>query len=461
MAGYAGPADAREVFAITAAPAIAMALGSAAIRMGEPSERVQARLQHLSAGLLIGAVLTEIFPILKMRLTAARCGPGVCWSHLLAAIVGFCAALILMYSVKSLDLEGGADGDDEGPGTPKQLALAQGSEAPQQEGEEQQQRQGRTARHNSYVWIPGASAGRNAHRERSRLRMTFSRLQQHSDALLRLVESDEVQSEGLDEEIHGIDFLVDSARRLCRGAEPIDKPTLQRLRAYTGLLLRDITRIREIDVRDPQAIDKQLTTVATTLRNVHLHTERATFRRWVPRQRIEGPSPPEASGEDSQADAEGAVASPAEAAKVPWGLIIAVVVDSVIDGMLIGLAGSVAWTSGMLMAVATAIEMAFLGFSFACSLAKVIRQRIEVVAALGLPPLAMLASSVLAAVGAGYLEDTPAFCGLVAFALVAVLFLVLQELLIEAHEKEGGQEWHITVWLYAGLLLSITLDVVF
>ena len=52
-------------------------------------------------------------------------------------------------------------------------------------------------------------------------------------------------------------------------------------------------------------------------------------------------------------------------------MILAVVVDSGVDGMLIGLAGSVARSSGCLMAIATAIEMGFLGYSFACSLTKV------------------------------------------------------------------------------------------
>jgi len=143
---------------------------------------------------------------------------------------------------------------------------------------------------------------------------------------------------------------------------------------------------------------------------------------------------------------------------VPWGLIFAVVIDAVIDGMLIGLAGSVAYTSGLLMALATAIEMGFLGYSFACSLTKSVR-RLTATIILGLPPLAMLGAAAAATAGATYVEHMAAFCGLVAFALVAVLFLVVQELLVEAHEKEEGEAWHISVWLYMGLLLSITLDV--
>jgi len=56
--------------------------------------------------------------------------------------------------------------------------------------------------------------------------------------------------------------------------------------------------------------------------------------------------------------------------------------------------------------------------------------------------------------GAYEAKSTPAFCG-----LIAVLFLVLDELLLEAHEKEESEGWTVSVWLYIGLLLSIAFDV--
>lgn len=439
MSGYGvvGPANGREICAITAGPALAMVLGSAAASMGQPTEQLQARLQHLSAGLLVGAVITEIFPILKERLTG--CGLGVCWFDLLTAVVGFGSALVFMYSIKSLDL---GDSSNE-----------------EQHNADTAAGEGQRVRRTSGYFLTGEMSPRRRKEmnvERIRLRQVFSRLQVHSDALLRLVDSDEVNNDKVDEEIHGIDFLVDSARRLCRGAEPFDNISLARLRGYTTQLLEDVGKIKNTDVNELQAIEKQLHIAEATLRKVHLHTERATFRRWAPKTK-EVSKEPEVANMDNKAQAVTAVAT---SAPLPRSLIIAVVVDSIIDGMLIGLAGSVVWTSGLLMASATAIEMGFLGYSFACSLAKVMRRRFEVTLVLGLPPLAMLMASVAAAEGANFLEHTPAFCGLVAFALVAVLFLVLQELLIEAHEKEDGQAWHITLWLYVGLLLSISLDVI-
>jgi len=71
----------------------------------------------------------------------------------------------------------------------------------------------------------------------------------------------------------------------------------------------------------------------------------------------------------------------------------------------------------------------------------------------------MLAVSCLVCLGTADVQRSWAFPGLIAFALVALLFLVLQELLLEAHETESGEVWHVSGLLYTGLLLSVVLDV--
>jgi len=245
----------------------------------------------------------------------------------------------------------------------------------------------------------------------------------------------------VDEEVHGIDFLVDSARRIVKGAEPMDRRGANRLREAVAGLIDHIEQLRKMDMAEVRDLERQLRRSGASLRLVHSAAERATFRRWAPRPL------PEKKEEE-------------KATVVPSGLIVAVVVDSAIDGMLIGLAGSVAANSGKLMAVATTFEMCFLGYSFACSIRKVV-QGCTGCLILAMPPLMMLVSSAMACVGAGYVEHSPAFSGLIAFAMVAVLFLVFQELLVEAREKEGGDAWHIGLWLYAGLLLSIQSDMFF
>ena len=78
----------------------------------------------------------------------------------------------------------------------------------------------------------------------------------------------EVDREAVDEEVHGIDFLVDSARRLCRGAEKLDRHNTERLRIHVAELIEDVANLRRIDGNQLGQIDKQLRVVAATLRHV-------------------------------------------------------------------------------------------------------------------------------------------------------------------------------------------------
>jgi len=440
--------------AVTAVPAFAMALGSAAISAGEPSERLEVRLQHFSAGLLIGAVITNIFPLLRERLISKGVGghKEVHWNNLLAGFLGFTFALMLMYGVKGLGLEEeevqevqDAEDKDGGPSVCDSQAMLEwrqsswnSSKVGSMRSVEQLSKASDLVSPLLLPPHPGAAVPSGL--EKRNIHHAVARLHAHASALALLVEEDEVDREAVDEEVHGIDFLLDAARRSCRKASPVQRSTAQRLREHAAELAEDIAQARVLD--DLHAIDKQLKVIADTLRHIHSHVDHGVFRRWRPlpcrertAQSLEGAAP----------------------LKVPWGLVLAVVIDSVLDGMLIGLAGSVAIMSGWLMAVATAIEMGFLGYSFACSIIKSV-QRWRVVAILSLPPLAMLAASMAAFAGARGVEDQPTFVGLIAFALVALLFLVVEELLLEAHDKEGSEVWHISGWLYVGLLLSICLD---
>ncbi|CAE8620469.1 unnamed protein product [Polarella glacialis] len=418
-----------QICIITAFPAVTMSLGSAAVSAGRPSERLQARMQHLSAGLLIGAVTTEIFPILRRQLVTPPApgdtsgGPSIHWLHLFCATLGFGLALVLMYSLKSLAAEG--DEDDEDP-------------------EARIDRLG-SFQHGSFQ-EPFLPSTLEAIEESSRLRLSFDRLQASAGSLTGLVARDEVDREAVDEEIHNIEFLLDSSRRVCRGAEPIDRRNASRLRHHVSELIQGTDKLRLMDPRKPAEVDGQLQLTAETVRHIHSHAERATFRRWA----VYRPATVEEVPQASTARGAGAL---------PLGMILAVIVDSAVDGMLIGLAGAVASASGWLLAMATAIEMGFLGYSFACSLTQAVSLSWEAAVILMVPPLAMLCASVAAYLTAYQVQGTPIFSALIAFALAAVLFLVLQELLLEAHEKQESEGWTVSVWLYIGLLMSICIDI--
>jgi len=94
--------------AVTCVPAFAMAVGSFALTQVDVSVRVGAALQNLAAGLLLGAVASELFPLLAEPHSAAGTG---------GLTIGFALGLSVTYGTEALGewLEvrssvGGADG---------------------------------------------------------------------------------------------------------------------------------------------------------------------------------------------------------------------------------------------------------------------------------------------------------------------------------------------------------------
>ena len=61
-----------------------------------------------------------------------------------------------------------------------------------------------------------------------------------------------------------------------------------------------------------------------------------------------------------------------------------------------------------------------------------------------------------AAVGSALEDNRGVLIGLIAFSVVAILFLVTHELLCEAFELQHGEVlWYVNVWLFLGLYAGI------
>ena len=74
-----------------------------------------------------------------------------------------------------------------------------------------------------------------------------------------------------------------------------------------------------------------------------------------------------------------------------------------------------------------------------------------------LPPLLMMGGAWLGgSVGGLVLGMHSLSISLMAFSIVCLLFLVTQELLVEA--RETAQEWYVTLWIFLGLLLTYVVD---
>lgn len=145
----------------------------------------------------------------------------------------------------------------------------------------------------------------------------------------------------------------------------------------------------------------------------------------------------------------------AEEGRDPRALLTALGVDVVLDGALIGLSFAAGEKQGLLLTIGLVLETFFLGASCATSLrtAGQTSFRIGVTAAI-------LGIGVLAGAGAGAVilnSVTPVFIdALLAFGVAALLYLVTEELLVEAHE---GKETPVqAAMFFLGFILLFMID---
>ena len=120
-------------------------------------------------------------------------------------------------------------------------------------------------------------------------------------------------------------------------------------------------------------------------------------------------------------------------AKGPIAMLGAVGVDILIDGLVLGLAFVAGGKAGILLTIALTLEVLFLGLTVTTELGETIRSKARIVVitvgiALLLPIGAALATPVA-------LLPPVVIAGFLSFGLMALLYLVTEELLVEAHEK--------------------------
>lgn len=138
----------------------------------------------------------------------------------------------------------------------------------------------------------------------------------------------------------------------------------------------------------------------------------------------------------------------------PTAFIVVIAIDLLIDGVLMGIGFATSRETGAFLAVALSVELLALGMATSITLAgsKVNRTQ-TILTILGLSAL-VLGSTLLSAfslvgISAGYLEV------ILAFGLAALLFLVTEELLVEAHESR--QNPLLTAAFFGGFLLFMLL----
>lgn len=136
------------------------------------------------------------------------------------------------------------------------------------------------------------------------------------------------------------------------------------------------------------------------------------------------------------------------------GLILTVGVDILVDGLVLGIAFVAGKSAGVLLTIALTIEVLFLGMTVATELKETIASRLRIVGIVALIVLALP----LGAVMAGSVAALPGvfLTGFFAFALMALLYLVTEELLADAHETPD-RPW-VAAMFFVGFLMLITLE---
>ena len=123
-----------------------------------------------------------------------------------------------------------------------------------------------------------------------------------------------------------------------------------------------------------------------------------------------------------------------DGAAFPLGLVLVVGVDLVVDGLLVGVGVTLGQGAGLVLTVALTLEVLFLGLAVTAQLVQAGVTRVRAAATTSALSLGVALGAVAGAVLLdGASDRTQAL--VLAFAAAALLWLVVEELLVEAHER--------------------------
>ena len=151
------------------------------------------------------------------------------------------------------------------------------------------------------------------------------------------------------------------------------------------------------------------------------------------------------------------VAAASAESGAPKGMLVAVAIDVLLDGLLLGIAFAAGAKEGLMLTVALSLELVSLGLAMTATLIARSSTRTRAVA---MPSSLVLLLPVGAALGDTVLHSAsrPLLGGVLSFGCAALLFLVTEELLVEAHETP--ETLGATAMFFLGFLLFLILGMV-
>lgn len=141
----------------------------------------------------------------------------------------------------------------------------------------------------------------------------------------------------------------------------------------------------------------------------------------------------------------------------PTSLLITLGIDILIDGLLIGVGFAAGAKQGLLITVALTIEVLFLGLSAAVALAQAGATRAKIIGISGGLGFLLVVGAVVGTVLLGNLSGVTKEIVL-SFGAAALLYLVTEELLVEAHEEPETPL--LTAMFFVGFVVLLVIEMV-
>jgi len=142
---------------------------------------------------------------------------------------------------------------------------------------------------------------------------------------------------------------------------------------------------------------------------------------------------------------------------IPMGLVAAVVVDGSIDGLLIGISYVASTSAGLITAIALLIEMGLLGISTSATLKKGQLAKWKTFFLVFTLPLPIMIAGVIGATILSSLSGAW-YIAVVSFGIAGLLYLVTEELIVEAHDDEETDRWYVSGLCFVGFLFVVLLS---
>lgn len=137
------------------------------------------------------------------------------------------------------------------------------------------------------------------------------------------------------------------------------------------------------------------------------------------------------------------------------GMLIAIGIDIFIDGLVLGISFAAGAKTGIMLTLALTLEILFLGLSVVGNLKALLGSKMRVLVAIAgialLLPIGSMLGTPVAQLGEFWLTY------FLSFGLVALLYLVTEELLVEAHK--GDRDTPLgTAMFFAGFMILMLIE---